>query len=349
MNRARIPPEREFLSGSRPGLEAFPTRKWTSSLYPAHTGGETRDARDSHPLGRTRLAAGGNARRSRRTRFDSGHGWRRPGGDPLRSPSGVPTSGDGSRSGHRPASTDAGGTSSRVAASRPTRPRRRIATSSRTILGIRPERRGADHGHFGRPGGAVRARVPARRSDVHLGPLDEALELIGPISADLVVDPVSPHADVYVCLCEVDADGGSRNVCETSSLRPDETANTGRPRRVTVECWPTAFRVDPGSRLRVQVAGGAFPRWSRNPGTGAPIGEATTLRTVEHAVRGGPDERSGIRLPAFEPGPQPAFDGAQRPTAPSTDAVLNHGRSARRRRSGWRPRSRPRAAAWRRF
>ena len=44
---------------------------------------------------------------------------------------------------------------------------------------------------------------------------------------------------------------------------------------VDVELYPTGYRVEAGHRIRVQVSGGAFPRFARNFGTGEPFGTAT--------------------------------------------------------------------------
>jgi hypothetical protein len=47
---------------------------------------------------------------------------------------------------------------------------------------------------------------------------------------------------------------------------------------VDVELFPTAYRVRAGHQLRLQVTGGAFPRYARNFGTGEPLGGATRAR-----------------------------------------------------------------------
>src|SRR5262249_61625919 len=47
---------------------------------------------------------------------------------------------------------------------------------------------------------------------------------------------------------------------------------------VDLDLYPTAYRVRAGHRIRVQVSGGAFPRFARNFGTPEPFGVATTAR-----------------------------------------------------------------------
>ena len=55
-------------------------------------------------------------------------------------------------------------------------------------------------------------------------------------------------------------------------------------RAVAVELYPTGYRFKAGHRLRVQVSGGAFPRYARNMGTPEPFGVATTGRTCRFEV-----------------------------------------------------------------
>jgi predicted acyl esterase len=63
---------------------------------------------------------------------------------------------------------------------------------------------------------------------------------------------------------------------------------------VDVELWPMAHVFRRGHRIRVQVSGGAHPRWSRNPGTGAALHEPGPMLASNRAVLDG----SRILLPA---------------------------------------------------
>ena len=79
------------------------------------------------------------------------------------------------------------------------------------------------------------------------------------------------HLDVFVRVCDVDRDGRSVNV--TDGLRPPAPPATRRPpptaaAEVAVDLWATGHRFAAGHRLRVQVSGGAHPRFARHPGTG---------------------------------------------------------------------------------
>jgi uncharacterized protein len=100
-------------------------------------------------------------------------------------------------------------------------------------------------------------------------PLDEPVEVIGDVIAELHVTRDNPNADLFVRLCDVDAPGDarsrSRNVCDGIVRLTGADPLTGN---VRVSLIGAAHRFSPGHRLRLQVAGGAYPRFARNPGNG---------------------------------------------------------------------------------
>jgi len=114
-------------------------------------------------------------------------------------------------------------------------------------------------------------------------PLGADQDLVGPVSARVFVRTSREHADLFVRLCDVDAKGVSRNVVDgIRRLSPhtlpaaDVAVDTDGVAAVDVELYPTAYRVRAGHRLRLQVSGGAFPRFARNYGTADPFGAAHT-------------------------------------------------------------------------
>jgi putative CocE/NonD family hydrolase len=123
--------------------------------------------------------------------------------------------------------------------------------------------------------------------------LDEDVEVVGEVSAQIWFRSSLPHADVFVRLCDVDPGGRSSNVCDglTSLTGADEISGA------TVRLWPTAYRFRRGHRIRVQVSSGAFPRYARNPGTGEPLATATTLRAADQTVHHDPAYPSAVILP----------------------------------------------------
>ncbi|MET8976327.1 CocE/NonD family hydrolase [Streptomyces sp. NPDC004539] len=123
--------------------------------------------------------------------------------------------------------------------------------------------------------------------------LDEDVEIIGEVDAEIFFRSSLPHADVFVRLCDVDPGGRSRNVCDGLVSLTDADGT----RAVTVQLWPTAHLFRRGHRIRVQVSSGAFPRYARNPGTGEPHATATVLRAADQSVHHDPEHPSAIVLP----------------------------------------------------
>ncbi|GFE13552.1 hydrolase [Streptomyces glebosus] len=125
-------------------------------------------------------------------------------------------------------------------------------------------------------------------------PLTEPVDVLGPVSARLRIATDTGHAEVFARLCDVDARGRSTNVCDglmrvrTSGVTPSE---------VTVAMGATAHRFAAGHRIRLQISGGAHPRYARSPGTGETSVEATHLRPVHLTVYSG----SALTLPQGTP------------------------------------------------
>jgi putative CocE/NonD family hydrolase len=99
------------------------------------------------------------------------------------------------------------------------------------------------------------------------------------------------HFDVFVRLCDVEPAGRSINVCD-GILR----CGPGTTQPVRVDLWPTAHRFARGHRVRLQVSGGAHPRFARNLGTGEPLATGTRLAVSDRTVYHDPDRPSHVTL-----------------------------------------------------
>jgi uncharacterized protein len=134
-------------------------------------------------------------------------------------------------------------------------------------------------------------------------PLDSALEIIGPVRAELYATSSLAHTDFFARLCDVDPKGRSTNV--TDGLIRLTGEDPGPPGQVLIDLWPTAHRFQPGHRVRLQVSSGAHPRYARNPGTGQPLATATTLQVAEQTIYHDPDRPSAVLLPVVSPAAPP--------------------------------------------
>ncbi|GID26239.1 CocE/NonD family hydrolase [Paractinoplanes brasiliensis] len=122
-----------------------------------------------------------------------------------------------------------------------------------------------------------------RRADVLLftgEPLETPLTLMGPVRAELDASTTAASGDLFVRLCDVDPSGLSLNVC-------DGLTRMTADGHVTVDLGHTAHVFRPGHRVRIQVSGGAHPRFLRNYGTGEPPGWATRLVPAETSIKPG--------------------------------------------------------------
>ncbi|MBI0293808.1 CocE/NonD family hydrolase [Streptomyces sp. PRKS01-29] len=121
-------------------------------------------------------------------------------------------------------------------------------------------------------------------------PLDQPMDVLGPVAARLRISTDTGYGDVFARLCDVDERGRSVNVCDGLVRLPTTPAH---PLEVTVPMSSTAHRFAPGHRVRLQLSGGAHPRFARNTGSGEPTLDATTLTPVRITVHGG----SALELP----------------------------------------------------
>lgn len=110
--------------------------------------------------------------------------------------------------------------------------------------------------------------------------LGAPLDVIGPVRIRLRARGSGASFDVFARLCDVDPRGRSWNVCDgLVRVRGD-----GAWTELTVPMSATAHRFGAGHRLRVQVSGGAHPRFMRNTGTGEPPGTAARLVPVDISI-----------------------------------------------------------------
>ncbi|WP_436527413.1 CocE/NonD family hydrolase [Actinoplanes sp. HUAS TT8] len=122
-----------------------------------------------------------------------------------------------------------------------------------------------------------------RRDDVLVftsPPLTGAVEVMGPVRATFDATTSAADGDLFARLCDVDPSGKSINICDgLARITPDGPT--------AVELGPTAHRFRTGHRIRLLVAGGSYPRWMRNYGTGEPAATATRMvageTTVQHS------------------------------------------------------------------
>jgi uncharacterized protein len=100
------------------------------------------------------------------------------------------------------------------------------------------------------------------------------LEVIGPLRVRLYVEASVADIDLHARLCDVSLRGRSMNISDGIVRLTDVAPSTAHA--VEFDLWPVAHAFQRGHRIRLQVSGGAHPRYGRNLGTAEPF--ATTRR-----------------------------------------------------------------------
>ncbi len=107
-------------------------------------------------------------------------------------------------------------------------------------------------------------------------PLERAMTIAGPITAQVFVSTDAPDSDLIVRLTDVDPQGKSLMIQE-GALRlryrggfdQPEPMRAGQVTEVTVDLRDIAWTLAAGHRLRLNIAGTSFPRLERNLNTGS--------------------------------------------------------------------------------
>jgi uncharacterized protein len=139
-----------------------------------------------------------------------------------------------------------------------------------------------------------------QRSDVLVfstKPLDNPVEVIGEVTAEIAMTRDNPHADLFARLCDVDTQGRSRNVCDGIVRLADADPLAGT---TTVSLLAAAHRFGRGHRIRLLLAGGAHPRFARNPGNGQVDAPPAEFKPTHYTVSLGAGPASALLLPVEE-------------------------------------------------
>jgi putative CocE/NonD family hydrolase len=126
-------------------------------------------------------------------------------------------------------------------------------------------------------------------------PLDQDVEVTGPVSAVLYVSTSAPNTDFTVKLVDVHPDGKAYNVSDGILRRSYDRSTT--PHEITVQLWPTSMLFQKGHQIRVEVSSSNYPRYDRNPNTGDATGTEKTPRKATQIVFQGARAPSRIILP----------------------------------------------------
>jgi putative CocE/NonD family hydrolase len=126
-------------------------------------------------------------------------------------------------------------------------------------------------------------------------PLEEDTEVTGLIEATLWVSSTGVSADWTARLCEVNADGKSIGLVDGIHR---QISASSEPAEVRVRLGHISHLFRRGSRYRLQVASSNFPRFDRNPQSGAAPSKASPrdFASHQHTVHYGQETPSSLRF-----------------------------------------------------
>ncbi len=160
---------------------------------------------------------------------------------------------------------------------------------------------------FAQIGGPDDYRPVERRDDVLVyttEPLAEDTEVTGPVSVRCYAASSTPDTDFMAKLLDVWPDGYAQRLCDgmvrarfREGMEHPSPIEPGRVYAYDINCWNTSQVFKKGHRIRLEIASSAFPKYDRNPNTGAPLGKSAEMRTAEQTVYHDRDHPSHLLLP----------------------------------------------------
>ncbi|MDA0746403.1 MAG: CocE/NonD family hydrolase [bacterium] len=159
------------------------------------------------------------------------------------------------------------------------------------------------------PWGPYDQRPIEMRSDVLCytsEPLEEDLEVIGPIKAVLYAATDAPDTDWTAKLVDVSSGGYAMNLCDgilraryRESFSDPSLLESGKVYEYEIDLGVTGNVFKKGHRIRLEISSSNFPRFDRNTNTGRDIGTDTELRPANQTVHHAKNDPSHILLPVI--------------------------------------------------
>jgi uncharacterized protein len=134
-------------------------------------------------------------------------------------------------------------------------------------------------------------------------PLAEDTEVTGPVIVKLWACSDAPDTDFVARIVDVHPDGFAQTITD-GIIRAryrngdaPEMLQPGQAYEFTINLWSTANVFKAGHRIRLDITSSNFPRWDRNPNTGAPFGSDTERRPAHQTILHDAEHPSHVILP----------------------------------------------------
>ena len=122
-------------------------------------------------------------------------------------------------------------------------------------------------------------------------PLEKDTEITGPIKMHLFAATSAIDTDFTAKLVDVHPDGYSQNLQDgivrarfRTSVAQPSFVEPGRVYPYVIDLWSTSHLVKKGHQIRIDISSSNFPRFDRNPYTGATLGVDSKLEKAKQTV-----------------------------------------------------------------
>ncbi|QQE79186.1 CocE/NonD family hydrolase [Alicyclobacillus sp. SO9] len=149
-----------------------------------------------------------------------------------------------------------------------------------------------------------------RRDDVLVytsAPLDEELEVTGPVKAQLYASTSAPDTDFMVQLHDLWPNGYAQRLCDgmvrvrfRKGMANPEFVEPEKIECYEIDCWNTAHVFLPGHRIVVHVTSSAFPKYDRNPNTDKELGRTMQMEKAAQRIYHDAEHPSAVILPIIK-------------------------------------------------
>ena len=157
--------------------------------------------------------------------------------------------------------------------------------------------------------GPMDRRPVERRPDVLVyttEPLDQDVEVTGPITLTLFASSNAPDTDFTGTLVDVHPDGRAISLCEglmraryRESVEEPTLITPGEVYEFKVDMWETSNLFKAGHRIRLDISSSNFPRFDRNMNTGARPGFDTEMKVADQTIYHDAQRPSRLTLPVI--------------------------------------------------
>ncbi|MFK7830923.1 MAG: CocE/NonD family hydrolase [Congregibacter sp.] len=137
-------------------------------------------------------------------------------------------------------------------------------------------------------------------------PVEGALEITGPISAEIFAQSSATDTDFMAKLMVVKPDGKAVNLVDgviraryRNGFEEPELIEPGTVYKYTIDLWATSYVLSPGDRLRVDITSSNYPRLARNLNTGAPFAKTSKMEVARQRVHMSTQYPSRLILPVI--------------------------------------------------